>query len=188
MSDPFIISIVWLSFSSGSLSTLCSAAIIYMMLSDHRRKLTHQPNNRFLLMMSIIDVLQSIAYASASMPSPRESGVYGAIGNHTTCATQGFLFQLGFAVPCYNACLCIWFLMSIKYNMQPKIFKAKIEPYCHAVSLGFPLSTAIICAVLDRYENMGGIICWINGTKSSLLFVIMLSGTFTTISFCVIVY
>ena len=162
----------WLNTISGSISAICSAAIIYMMLSDRERKLRKEPKCRFLLMMSIIDVLQSIAYAFSSLPVPRESGIYGARGNQMTCNTQGFLFQLGFAVPCYNACLCIWFLRSIKYNMHPNEFRKNIEPYCHTVSLLLPLTTAILCTVLDTFEPRGPM-CWIGNEKSSMLFLVV---------------
>ena len=156
-----------------------------MMLSDYERKLRNQPNNRFLLVMSIMDVLVSFSFMASSLPIPKETGQYAAIGNDITCSIQGFLFQIGISVPCYNASLCIWFLMNIKYNMQPREFAAKVEPYCHVLSLGLPLARAIACFALDLFAPRG---MYCIGKRSSLVLVMILSTVLLALNFIIIIY
>ena len=110
---------IWTSPITSSISLVSSSTILFLMISDREAKLK-KPNNRFLLMMSIFDIIQSLAYASVVLPLPVDSGVYGAHGNHWTCAIQGVFIQIGFSVPCYNACLCIWYWTHIKHNIDPE--------------------------------------------------------------------
>ncbi len=178
----------WTSVCTGSISTLSSMTIIYLMITDREVKL-RAPNNRFLLAMSAIDIIQSVAYALISVPLPKSSGVYLAAGNYLTCNIQAFAIQLGLAVPCYNGCLCIWFLMSTKYNMHPEIFKKKIEPYCHAVSILLPLGLAIILLALGQFDQ-SGFLCWIGekkGSYTALVFV-LLSVAMPALSFVIIAF
>ena len=156
-----------------------------MILSKREQKLREQPNNRFILMMSIMDVLQSLALMFSTLALPRSSGKYGAMGNEITCSIQGFLIQIGISVPCYNACLCIWFLLSIKYNMQPRIFAAKYERYCHAVSLGVPFLRSIIYASVDKYVPRGDL-C--GGAKSAILLVMVFTGVVLVLCLGTMVY
>lgn len=173
---------------SGLTSTICSSLLIFIMISDRKRKLL-QPSNRFLISMSILDVCQSIGYTFSSIPVPKDSGYYGAFGNDVTCSLQGFVLQLGLGVPCYNASLCLWYLMSIRYNMKTSDFSKVWEPICHAVSVLGPLTTAIICAALERYEATGAVVCWLGDQNSSRLFIILISGaSFVAVSTCIIVY
>jgi hypothetical protein len=168
---------------SGTLSMSCSTIIVYMMVSDRELKLK-KPNNRFLLAMSIIDIIQSMMFAICSMPVPRSSGIYGAIGNDLSCSFQGFFIQLGLAVPCYNASLCIWYLKSIKYNMTADIFKKKIEPYCHALSILLPLISAICLFAVDMLKQKG-YICWIeSGSYWTYYSIALLATCFFIIIFC----
>ena len=102
-----------------------------------------------MLVMSIFDVLHSSAFIIGTVAVPRESGVYGAMGNSTTCLAQGFISWLGLAVPIYNNCLNLFYLLTIKYNMDSAYFTKKIEPFCHAFSILVPLSTGIAFARLD---------------------------------------
>mmetsp|Transcript_12333 Transcript_12333/g.18086 ORF Transcript_12333/g.18086 Transcript_12333/m.18086 type:complete len:407 (-) Transcript_12333:41-1261(-) len=173
---------------SGCTSTICSSLLIYILVSDRKHKLS-QPANRFLLAMSVVDVFQSLGYAFSSLPVPKDSGLHGAFGNDMTCSIQGFVIQFGLGVPCYNASLCVWYLMSIKYNMHANDFSKQFEPFCHIVSMLGPLTTAIVCAALDKYEPTGAVICWLGNVKSSLLFIILISGgSFVAVSTIVIFY
>ncbi len=178
---------LWTQTFTASLSALSSSLIIFMMWSDREFRLKDKPNNRILLCMSVIDVLQSIAYAFHSAPLPASSGVFHAIGNNSTCTTQGFFIQLGTAVPAYNASLCIWYFMTIKYNMLPEYFAQKVEPYCHACSIFLPLSSACIIAA-SGYFTGRGYVCWIgDGLRFSWYF-IALTIVQLSISFIVILY
>ena len=157
-----------------------------MIVSDREVKLK-TPNNRFLLVMSIINVVQSIAYAFSVLPLPRSSGTYAAIGNDLTCSIQGFIVQMGLLVPCYNACLCIWYLKSIKYNMTAEEFQQRFEPYCHAVSLLAPFIFATVLACFDKYAPRG-YLCWVAEDDKYQSLISLLTGIFPFTSFIIIVY
>ena len=83
---------------AGASSTVGSSLIIYVILSDRKRKLS-RPYHRLMLMMSVFDVIQSAAMVFSVSAFPRQSGIYGAKGNELTCTLQGFLLALGMAVP-----------------------------------------------------------------------------------------
>jgi hypothetical protein len=137
--------------------------------------------------MSIIDVLQSIAYALTVLPLPQSSGVYGARGNDATCTAQGFFVQFGLAIPCYNASLCYWFLKSITQNMHPDEFRKKAEPYCHIASLLIPFVSAVVYASLDLFK-FRGYVCWIQGDTPYALALELLAGAIPAISFVIVLY
>ncbi len=78
--------------------------------------------NRLLLPMSVFDIIGSIGWAFSTTPIPRGSNcTYGALGNEATCVTQGFMITLGLAVPMYNAMLCIYYLLVVKYNIRDEV-------------------------------------------------------------------
>ena len=139
-----------------------SAGIVCSILN--RRECLSHPNYRFLFVMSIIDIINSINLSVSSAAIPRGQ-YYGAIGNNMTCSTQGFLIQFGLAVPFYNASLSIFALLTICYNYRSEEFARVIEPVCHAVSLLFPLLTAIVLLALGLFhggnKDGGGHWCWI---------------------------
>jgi hypothetical protein len=76
--------------------------------------------------------------------------VYGASGNHGTCAASGFLTQFIVSSPLYNATLAFYYLLMVRYNWKERDL-VKIEPIIHGIPLCFGLGTAIAAAVLDVY-------------------------------------
>ena len=147
----------WLTRCSALLSFLGSSTIIYIILSDRKKKLCRL-NNRILLAMSIADIINTFALGVSTAPLPR--GTYGAAGNVATCSAQGFLIQLGFAGPMYNAMLCISYLLIVKYNMKEHTIKRKYETCMHAIAILYPLVTAIIGVCLDLYKS-NGFFCYV---------------------------
>jgi len=142
---------VWLSRCSSVLSILGSSSIIYIILSSYRRKIA-KPKNRFMLMMSVFDVLQSMAILVSTAAMPRGMGLYGAMGNEATCTAQSILMGFGLAVPLYNSSLNLFYLLTIRYNMTTTRFSNKLEPLLHAFSVLVPLSSAATFAALG-YAN-----------------------------------
>jgi len=126
---------------TASLSIIGSSAIMYMIISDRKSKLRH-PYHRIMLMMSTFDVIQSLTIAVGAAAIPRESDFYGAKGNERSCDAQGFFMMLGYAVPLYNSCLQIFYVLSIRYGISAQQF-SKFEPALHAISILFPLSWAV---------------------------------------------
>jgi magnesium-transporting ATPase (P-type) len=86
--------------------------------------------------------------------------VYGASGNHGTCAASGFLTQFIVSSPLYNATLAFYYLLMVRYNWKERDL-VKIEPIIHGIPLCFGLGTAIAAAVLDVYGSVDWL-CWIN--------------------------
>jgi len=148
--NKFII-LGWIPRITALFSIVGSSAIVYMVISDGERKLT-KPSHRFLLLMSIFDIMQSTAGAFTSMAIPRNPDYPGSMGNETTCTIQGFFLALGLAVPLYNSSLNLFFLLSIRYNIDPKIFSRKVEPYLHAFSILVPLMFSITFAATGKMQ------------------------------------
>lgn len=138
----YLTPLVWIGRVTSTLSIVGSSSIIYMILADWTLKLT-RPYHRFMLLMSIFDVLSSIAIAISVLAIPREEEFYGAKGNQATCDAQGFLMVLGMAVPLYNASLNIYYVLTIRYNVSFQQF-SKFEPILHAVSILIPFTMALI--------------------------------------------
>ena len=146
---------------------MASAGIVCS-VRNRKDSLIH-PTYRFLLVMSMIDIINSISLAVSSTAIPRGE-YYGSIGNNKTCSTQGFLIQFGFAVPFYNASLSIFAFLTICNNYGSERFARRIEPICHSISLFFPLLTAVVISALGLFhggnKDGGGHWCWIYVNES----------------------
>lgn len=169
---------VWIPRILGMLSAAGSFSIIYIILSDRKRKLG-RTKNRIMLIMSIFDFFQSSAMALGSIAMPRSSTVYGAIGNPFTCVTQGVFLTLGFAVPLYNTSLNIFYLLQIAYNVSPKVFATKIEPILHTISITIPVVLAITFAMLDYIQPTGGV-CFPVVRPATIAYVVVIGFSFLT--------
>jgi len=127
--------------------------------------------------MSCIDVLNSISNAigPAAIPKEQDNYIYGAIGNHATCAAQGFMFHVGLAVPSYNTMLCLYYLAIIRYDVKEDALN-KYEKWMHGFAVIIPLIVAIFGLVFDVFHSRLTF-CWIvNKGDNSLAFnVIMYS-------------
>jgi len=122
-----------------------------MVISDRKNKLI-KSSHRILLLMSIFDIMQSSACTFSSMAIPKNPDYPGSMGNETTCTIQGFFLALGLAVPLYNSSLNSFFLLSIRYKTDPKIFSRKVEPYLHAFSIFIPLIFSITFTVTGKMK------------------------------------
>jgi len=156
---------------TATFSILGSLSIIYMILSDRERKLV-RPYHRLMLMMSIFDVLQSIAFAISVAALPKESTLSGAKGNAHTCTAQGFFVTLGLTVPLYNLSLNIFYVLTIRHRFTSQQF-AKLEPAAHVVSILRPFSIAIISTAYDGMIPRGPV-CYLGETRLPLLLCLMI--------------
>jgi len=177
MNTQLFIATVWIARVSSTLSLLGSCAIIYIIISARKRKLT-RPKNRLMLMMSFFDVLQSIAMVIATAAIPRETGIYGSVGNNVTCQIQGIFMILGISVPLYNTSLNLFYLLSIRYNMDPERFSHRIEPILHAISILGPTLFAAIYSTTGSIKP-SGTACIVPMDSSCVVFGILFT-------FCVI--
>jgi len=133
----------WIPRLTSSLSFLGSLSIIYMILSDHKKKL-QKTNHRLMFSLSVFDCLGSAAYAMTTLVFPSESNTYGALGNSSTCTIQGFFLILETTVPLYNASLSLFYLSTIRRSMHHTKFSTIVEPFLHMISILAPLTIAII--------------------------------------------
>ena len=151
------ITCVWACRISGFISLLCSSfllRIVVLCKNDNTSK------NNILGGLSGMDIIQSIAYVASSAPSPAGTW-YGSIGNSITCKIQGFMVQVGFGVPCYSASLALFYLLVVGKNYQTDLFAKRIEPFCHIVSIGIPLISAIVLISLNKLGGKGTGVCWV---------------------------
>lgn len=153
---------MWLSRLSSLLSVKGSLAIIYIIYSGRRRKLV-KPKNRFMLMMSIFDVVHSTAILVSTAAMPRHLNIYGARGNDASCTAQSIFMVIGLAVPLYNSSLNLFYLLTIKYNMDSTRFSSKIEPFLHASSILVPILFASIFTALGYANPIGISTCLFEG-------------------------
>lgn len=152
------------------LSILGSGYIIFNVVSQEQKfELIY---HRLMLGMSVSDLLASIAFFIGTWPMPSGTSVdggpnqshcyYANVGNATTCAIQGFVIQtFTVAVPIYNAMLCIYFLLFIRYNWSEERLR-KVEPLMHGLALIYPLAFAIVCLQQDIFNPVTSF-CWISG-------------------------
>ena len=182
--------VVWASRVSGSLSVLSSVIIISHIIAifESSRK---KPNFRLLFVLSIVDVIQSLAYKTSSTPMPSGS-YYGAIGNDLSCTIQGYFIHLGFAVPCYNASLCLFYYLTICHNYDSAVFIRKIEPFCHGLALGYPFLSGTICASLGLFNGNGSSnFCWlydVDDPVRSYVISFIAAGVPVLVSFIIILH
>lgn len=70
----------------------------------------------------------------------------------------GFFYHLGFIVPSYNAVLCIYYLMIIRWNAKDEEME-RLEPYLHAFAIA-PTSIVGIVALCLKEFKLYGVFCW----------------------------
>lgn len=144
---------------SASFSILGSSYIIWHNLKSdsERRERLRNVYNRLLLVLSICELLVSSSFFISTWAIPKDDPqsfyVYN-FGNRFTCNLQGFLAHIGgLAVPLYNACLSIYFLLCTRYRIPNERIKERIEPIFHLVSLGIPFATALY-GVLGKLSHL----------------------------------
>lgn len=151
--------LVYLPMAIGPMSAICSGILIYSILTKRNFHTFH----RLLLGMGGCDIFYSLFVSTSTVLAPKETNVYGAMGNDHTCSLKGFVTQtFGFATPAYNFTLCLYYLGTIKYGITESKMARAYEPYMHGMALGLPLGTALFGLVARAYgvlESEPGS-CW----------------------------
>jgi hypothetical protein len=148
----------------GILSMIGSSLILYVILSDAKRKL-QRVYHRVLMAYSTIDVMVSLQYVLSSLVVPKGTpGTYGAIGNWYTCQASAFFLQFGFSLGLYLAFICLYYLLMVKYRVRGENIAKKIEVYVHMFAFLVPLLQGVLMVVLDMYNpgNIATGLCFIN--------------------------
>jgi hypothetical protein len=123
-----------------------------MLLAENRKKLKS---------VKFFDIVNSLWFVFFSLPIPKGTpGVWGAMGNYTSCNAQGFFLQFGISGSFYNAALSLYFYKSMCSSMKDEQIAKRYEKWIHIVSIMWPLGTAIAAWQQDLY-SYSGVGCWI---------------------------
>ena len=133
--------IAFFSFAKGSLSIIL----------DVLRAKKRQVRNTILFAMSCADLPASVAMALSTLPTPRGWGIYGAMGNMTSCRVQGFFVQLGVMALMYNGALSFYFYLSLARGWSEERVR-RIEHWILGVPLVCGLTLAF--AAIPYYTSI----------------------------------
>ena len=87
--------------------------------------------------------------------------VWNPQGSTFTCELQGFFFfTFHLMVPLYNASLCIFYMLVVKYSIADDIMAKRYEPYLHAGPICWALLIGSIILAMDSFN--AGEPCYIN--------------------------
>jgi hypothetical protein len=155
---------------TGSISFLSSAIMTYMILSD-RKETRNRSKNNLLLGLCISDLFLSSAYACSTFLGPSslvpfiESGLGVGIGSTVvgtdfSCSLQASFSQLGFCQPSYNAALCVYYLLIIRFNKTDSQIRKWILPAMHAIIISFNVAGVVVGVSLDAFHYAGSLGCY----------------------------
>mmetsp|Transcript_6927 Transcript_6927/g.13063 ORF Transcript_6927/g.13063 Transcript_6927/m.13063 type:complete len:319 (-) Transcript_6927:734-1690(-) len=151
---------VWAPRCSGSLSTVSSLIIMYIILRSKTG--LSSIYHRIMFCMSIADIIVSVCMALGSLPMPsympkeEEFGYHWAgarLGNTGTCTAQGFLVSFATScMPTYNLMLCVYYFCAIYLNMSENRIRKRVEPFLHVFPVTICLALALIPLPFDLYN------------------------------------
>ena len=123
---------------TSSFSCVASIAIAVMILTKARGEGSN-PYQRFLLALSIADIIQTLSIIIGPFATPQDTpNTLWSRGNTYTCEGQGFFMDIAFmAIPMYTLGLNVYFLLRVKCGMTREKFAKKIERKWHASVLLF---------------------------------------------------
>ena len=127
-----------------------------------KQKYKRDPYHRLLLGTCFLDLISSLGWFMAPIAPPESSSPRAlSVGDTASCTAQGYFIQVGIGFMVYNACLSIYYLMTIRYNV-PKERLVWKEAIMHGVSLIWGLGVAIVPIPMQLYNELGvGSGCWI---------------------------
>jgi hypothetical protein len=148
------------TMAAGFLSMFGSGSIICNIIRNKKYK--RDSYHRLLLGACITDFVSSVGWFMAPWAPPQESSLRVLpIGNVASCSIQAYFIQVGIGFMVYNACLSIYYVLTIRYNVTEKIMSRR-EIYMHAISLLWGFGIAIIPIPLEIYNELGvGTGCWL---------------------------
>jgi len=123
---------------------------------DNLQKMYH----RLVLGMSMVDLIRSVNFVVGThfMTADAENKYAG--GSEMTCNAQGFINQLGLAVPLYGSALCLYAYLSIKNDFKAEAF-ASVEKWLHGACISFPVVLAIPLITCSNIATASGSWCWL---------------------------
>lgn len=129
----------------SALSVVGSSLVIFMVLRRKKALHSQRPTyHRFLLAMSVYDLMQAAWQGLGAVPVPRWTHGYGCFGNTASCTALGFFVTLAMGGWVYNAGLSIYYIMVIRHGVSESTIAKILEPTVHVlafvVSMGLGVS------------------------------------------------
>lgn len=114
---------------------------------------------RLVFGMSMSDALASAAFVLCAVPTISESA----------CSIQGFFVHIGaLTTPSYNFALCVYYLLTVRFERDVIWVQKRIEPVLHFLALSWPIGTGIFLS-LTKHFNPTGPNCWIGPSPRDCL-------------------
>jgi len=151
------IALVWIQKISSVLSIVGSSSILYSLLR-YRKMLCFNKRGRkattatiILFIISLCDLLSSLALSVGTWPIPRGS-TWQSYGNDVTCTFQGFFYHT-FATMAsgYNVMQVLYFVLTVCYQMKEDRFFTK--PIVRFVFLVFPFLLVFGYNIWPLFDN-----------------------------------
>jgi len=137
-----------------SIISLIASNTILWMIFRSKEKMS-SIFHRLLFMLSLSDIMSSIALGLSTIPIPSEYKdiIWNARGNATTCQMQGFFIFIGsMAAPLYNCSLCWYYVFVVVFQKKDNYIKKKVEPFLHGIPIIFSLTGAITILVNGAFN------------------------------------
>lgn len=114
---------------------------------------------RLVFGMSMSDALASAAFVLCAVPTIGESA----------CSIQGFFVHIGvLTTPSYNFALCVYYLLTVRFERNEIWVQKRVEPILHFLALSWPIGTGIFLLVTKNF-NPTGPNCWIGPSPRNCL-------------------
>jgi hypothetical protein len=113
-----------------------------------------------MILLSLFDMIGSVAYAFTTLPIPAEDYMYGSRGNAAACTAQGFFIQLGVIAAYMNVSLSFYYLLILKFGWSESRID-RLRAWLFGVPIVIGLTFAF--AGIPYYDNM---ILWCNNTSN----------------------
>ena len=145
---------------TGGISFVCSLVLIISILQSDVKLGT--PFRRIIFAMCVVDLLQSSTAVISTLSSPKGvPGIWGALGNDTTCSLTGFIFNFSStAAALYMVSLLCHYFFFVQKKVNVATFRKWIEPPLHIVPIFFSLGSSIYL-LSKHYFNQADVVCWI---------------------------
>ncbi|CAB9515388.1 expressed unknown protein [Seminavis robusta] len=114
--------------------------------------------DHLLIGLTFLDVCGSLGLSFSTYLAPYPN--FDGPGTVETCSLQGFLVQLGLGVPLYNASLCIYFVLAVRYSIPDQKLTKWLVPIVHLAILPFILGSAIYGLATEVFNPAGIMGCW----------------------------
>jgi hypothetical protein len=119
-------------------------------------------SSELLFALSCFDIIGSIGYALTSFPTPQEDSIFGSGGNKASCATQGFLIQLGTTSMYLNVSITFYYLLVVQYSWRDYMVRKK---WIYRAMFAVPITIGFAFALsgIPWFDN---VVLWCNVTTS----------------------